>query len=263
VDSISPTIDVVFLQQPYSHVSFDTNNSVAKSDWDAYPEGTVLLSIAGYVLDNDLPADSPAPVANDTPVRPYNVASWGPLVAKLAGDIPTAFVQAWNTKESGGNPCAFGSANAKGPDGNPLEMGLGQLFNPDDFNALGIDPASWRPYCQAGTQNVTRDLTADECESQVTGLIGLINRCRTAAQKVNPGWSEASADFWRLVKLNHALPGLLHGMAAVTQKLGRAPNDWAEFRATVVTVDLDAETMKFSDSFDKELNNAETTGGAV
>jgi hypothetical protein len=264
VESVSPTIDVVFLHQPYSHVSFDLNNTVTKSDWDAYPEGTAILSIAGCVLDNETPESTPtAPAPSDTPVRPYDVESWRGLVTKLAGDIPVAFVQAWNTKESGGNPCAFGSANAKGPDGNPLEMGLGQLYNPDDFDALGIDAGSWRTYCEAGTQNVTRDLTADECTSQVKGLIGLINRCRTAARKFNPGWSETSADFWRLVKLNHALPGLLQGMTAVTKQLGRAPNDWAEFRATVVTVTLDTETMKYSSEFDKELDNAETTGGAI
>jgi|ERR1017187_1032194 hypothetical protein len=264
VESVSPTIDVVFLHQPYSRVSFDTSNTVTKSDWDAYPEGTGLLSITGCVLDNETPEDtSAATVESGTPVRPYNVESWGPLIAKLAGDIPVAFVQAWNTKESGGNPCAFGSANAHGPDGNPREMGLGQLYNPDDFQALGIDAASWRAYCAAGTQTVTRDLTADECTSQVTGLVGLINRCRTAARKYNPGWSESSADFWRLVKLNHALPGLLQGMTAVTTQLGRPPNDWAEFRATVVTVTLDANTMAYSSDFGKELDNAETTGGVV
>jgi hypothetical protein len=264
VDSVSPTIDVVFLHQPYPQLSFDTNNTVTKSDWDAYPTGTGILSIAGCALDNETPeSTSTTPTETSAPVRPYTVESWGPLVTKLAGDIPVAFVQAWNTKESGGNPCAFGSANAQGPDGNPLEMGLGQLYNPDDFQALGIDAGSWRAYCEAGTQNVTRDLTADECTSQVTGLVGLINRCRTAARKYNPGWSESSADFWRLVKLNHALPGLLQGMTAVTKQLGRAPNDWAEFRATVVTVTLDSETMKYSSNFDKELDNAETTGGAV
>jgi hypothetical protein len=142
-------------------------------------------------------------------------------------------------------------------------MGLGQLYNPDDFQALSIDAGSWRAYCQAGTQTVTRDLTLDECTSQVNGLIGLIKRCRTVARKYNPGWSESSADFWSLVKLQHALPGLLRGMAAVTASLGRGPNDWAEFRATVVTVTLDANTMKYSSNFAKELDNAETTGAVV
>jgi hypothetical protein len=191
------------------------------------------------------------------------VQSWLPLVSRLAGDIPVAFVQAWNTRESGGNPCAFGNANATGPDGNPREMGLGQLYNPDDFKALGINATSWRSYCQAGTQTVTRNLTSDECTSQVNGLLGLIKRCRTAARQCNPGWSETSADFWRLVKLNHALPGLLHGMTTVTSKLGRKPKDWSEFRATVVTVTLDANTMKYSSDFAKELDNAEKTGGVV
>ena len=56
VESVSPTIDVVFLHQPYSRVSFDTSNTVTKSDWDAYPEGTGLLSITGCVLDHCCPS---------------------------------------------------------------------------------------------------------------------------------------------------------------------------------------------------------------
>jgi hypothetical protein len=40
-------------------------------------------------------------------------------------------------------------------------------------------------------------------------------------------------------------------------------SDWAEFRATVVNVTLDANTMKYSSDFAKEPDNAETTGAVV
>jgi N-acetylmuramoyl-L-alanine amidase len=53
VESVSPTIDVVFYQPPYPRLSFD-NNAITKSDWDAYPVGGQILSIEGYVLDTSL-----------------------------------------------------------------------------------------------------------------------------------------------------------------------------------------------------------------
>ena len=57
--------------------------------------------------DPDSASQNPLSTGVDAaPPRPYTVASWLPLVTTLAGDVPVAFVQAWNTKESGGNPCA-------------------------------------------------------------------------------------------------------------------------------------------------------------
>jgi hypothetical protein len=53
VENISPEIDVIFYQPPYSRLSFD-GNTVAKSDWDVYPEGTQIISVEGYVLNNEL-----------------------------------------------------------------------------------------------------------------------------------------------------------------------------------------------------------------
>jgi hypothetical protein len=53
VDNVSPTIDVVFYQQPYHRLSFD-NDAITQSDWDAYPVGDQILSIEGYVLDTSL-----------------------------------------------------------------------------------------------------------------------------------------------------------------------------------------------------------------
>ena len=189
--------------------------------------------------------------------------SWSALIDQLRDPtIPLSFILNWITVESAGNPCAFGSATAKGPDGNPLEMGLGQLYNPDDFRALGITPSTWRTYCLAGTQTVTRDLTADECKSQVNGLPGLINRCRTTARKYCVGWAETSGDFLACVKLCHGLPGLVtFGLAAVAKKLGRNPVSFNEFSTTVVTVTLDANTMKYARSFAKVLANAKKTAG--
>lgn len=51
VQSISPTINITFYQQPCPKLSFD-NGAVTESDWDAYPVGTQTSSLERYVLDN-------------------------------------------------------------------------------------------------------------------------------------------------------------------------------------------------------------------
>jgi hypothetical protein len=53
VQSISPTIDVVFCGPPYGKLSIDVN-VVSQSDWDAYPTGAKVLSIERYVMNNEL-----------------------------------------------------------------------------------------------------------------------------------------------------------------------------------------------------------------
>jgi hypothetical protein len=57
VDSVSPSIDVCFVQAPYSQLSFD-GGAVSQSNWDAYPVGTAYESIEGYVLETDLGSPS-------------------------------------------------------------------------------------------------------------------------------------------------------------------------------------------------------------
>ena len=55
VDSVSPTVDVTFYQQPLPKVSIG-DNTITQSDWDAYPMGEEVCCIEGYVANNDLPA---------------------------------------------------------------------------------------------------------------------------------------------------------------------------------------------------------------
>jgi hypothetical protein len=50
VEAASPTIDVVFYQQPYHRLSFDVDQ-IMQSDWDTYPVGGQITSIEAYVLD--------------------------------------------------------------------------------------------------------------------------------------------------------------------------------------------------------------------
>ncbi len=53
VQSISPTVDIVFDQPPMPTLSID-GTAVSQSTWDAYPVGTQVVSMERYVVNNDL-----------------------------------------------------------------------------------------------------------------------------------------------------------------------------------------------------------------
>lgn len=146
------------------------------------------------------------------------------------------FCMRWMQEESAGNLCARGKADQWGTgDAHsakfPREMGLGQLYNIDDFRQFGIDPASFRAYCKPGdSQEMSREATADEIDQQVVGFLLLVDKCRKAARAVSTGWDESSADFRCMTKLYHALPVLVTpGFVKVVAILGRKPSGWMEF----------------------------------
>lgn len=190
----------------------------------------------------------------------YSTATWvAPVtVASLAAQIPPPFSINWLDEESGGNPCTIGKAGQHGPDGAPRELGIAQLYNPDDLKLLSITSSELRAYCAADpdSQVVTRDLTEAEVTTQVRGLIGKIQQARASAMawlhKVGATWPEI--DTWKMTKLVHGLPGLVHGVVAVTAKLGRPPTDWSEFRAAIATTQLDAQTEAYRNNPPKRVN---------
>lgn len=180
----------------------------------------------------------------------YTTNFWAPIVAPLAlaANIPLQFVLAWIEMESSGNPCAVGNIHAHGPDGEPLEMGIVQMYNPDDFKRAGVDPAAFRRYCVPGTQRCSRKLTAQELVAQARAAMTLIIHAKQVAESVlhsiGADWIER--DVLRLTKLVHALPGLAkHGPVAVTHHLGRAPESWGEFADNLSNVKLDAGTERY------------------
>ena len=206
----------------------------------------------------------------------YQTLIWEPIIQAVTYGDPLLiqFHKAWIEKESGGNPCAIGKKGAKGPDGSPREMGIYQLYNPDDLKATGATGAKLRAYCSGDGQHCSRQLTSEEMADQVRWGSMLINRCRASAgavlSSVHAGaqWSpDAGPDYWRCVKLAHALPGLLRtGMREVTRALGRPPGSWSEFRAVVMTIDFshdDPNTWGYHEEFPAILDNAEEVGGAV
>ena len=193
----------------------------------------------------------------------YSPTTWAPLVQQMIGEsqfsrINLAFAMTWLTIESGGNPCAIGSPAQTGPDGFPREIGLGQIYNPDDFARMKIAPAPFRAYALVATADETRALAAqytaavtardaatlhaiavklqarsraltpDEMDAQVryTLLMPIVHDMVIADGIVATdklAWS--MVDYWKLVKAPHALPAILgNGMPAVVSKLGRAPS---------------------------------------
>lgn len=200
----------------------------------------------------------------------YVVSTWGGIIAPLAkaANLNLQYVLRWIEVESGGNPCAVGNPKALGPDGTPKELGIVQLYNPDDLIKLKATGAELRAYCVPGTQRVSRVLTPAEMLRQAQLAIDLIVSCRKSAAadllKVGATWDSQSRDFYNLIKLQHGLPGISRsGIPATSKFLGHAPRDWVEFRQTLSKVKLDPGTEAYRFQFDGILNNAEKTGAVV
>ena len=198
----------------------------------------------------------------------YPPEIWRPLVERLiSADYPRIAVPVamqWLTMESDGAPCAFGRASELGPDGFPREIGLGQLYNPDDFKLLklterGITPTTLRSYCVPGTQRRSRALTDEEMEQQVRhAVLDLIQRCMGEADRTVArfGLQWSPRDYWTLVKSFHAMPVISdNGMPAVAKKIGRAPRSWSEFR--------EALGMNANPTWAFALDNAEKLGAVM
>ena len=212
----------------------------------------------------------------------YQTSDWSVILAPLcsAAGVPLEFALKWIEVESGGNPCAIGSVKSKGPDGYPREIGLVQLWNPDDFDALGIKPAQLRSACGTGAtrselQACARPLSSDEmllhAQTSVKFIVRAHVRAASALQSVGASWG--GRDPWMLTKLVHALPGLVTGgLSAVAKHLGKPPSSWNEFRDTLADVVLPKNTEEYRwdddpthklGAFGKLLHNAQETGAVV
>jgi hypothetical protein len=187
--------------------------------------------------------------------------------------------------ESGFNACAVGNPAEHGPDGEPRELGIAQLYNPDDLARFRVTGAQLRAYCVPGdqheihyrgrvvrgfSQELSRPLTAEEIQTQADLLVGLIHFCMGSANRdlraVDAGaaWGPLTRSYWALVKLQHGLPGLSRsGLSAVHRRLGRAPRDWSEFRASLAQVTLDGNTEKYRGDFGPILDNAERCASVI
>jgi len=196
-----------------------------------------------------------------------SVEAWRALVQQRAdADMPIDSLMAWLDHESGGNPCSTGIIKT---DGTIVEAGIAQTYHPDD-DRFGATVAQLRASCTGTSQTPARALTSAERELQVKVFLAYVRAKRDAARKqladVGADWPESSADFWALVKLQHALPGLPKlFLPAAKKKLGRAPASWKEFRATVdgmssVEVRAVSTVVARWFPFDRLWTNAEKVG---
>lgn len=189
-----------------------------------------------------------------------SVARWSPVFAApaAASDVPLPFVLAWTAIESDGDEGSIGQPGAKGPDGYPKEVGLLQLYNPDDFTSLGFTPAQL--------------LNADNVSKAQMYINFVLLKKRTADHVLataHIAWPTNSPDYWSAVKFEHASVAYPPTMyAQVTAKLGRPPISWREFRSTYELINPAAKfnpAQKPGDQnyFFKILDNAEWTGGHI
>lgn len=208
------------------------------------------------------------------------VEHWRSLVIELAGAAgqPPEFHMAWIARESGGNPAAVGSIHATAPEnGYAREIGLYQLYNPDEVKLTSITPAQLRAGAAAptGTQSLVRALTDEEERWQVQAGVDYIAKRKAAVDallaRYSADWN--ATDTWRLVKLYHAVSGLPPAVfAAGFQTYGRALADWAELVSVAQSTDLTpwggknlAAYAPYGNYAAKRgpLPNAEAVGGVV
>lgn len=219
------------------------------------------------------------------PVPIPSMKEWILAITSYAekNNVQVPYAAKWMDMESGGNPCAVGRPDAHGPDGNPREMGVAQFYNPDDLTRFGLTGTELRAYCVPGdqhemvykgktikgfSQNMIRPMTKTEMEKQANATVDLIRTSKKEAlsdllriNATSSAWSSMRRDFWRLVKLQHGLPGLSRsGLPAVAQYLKRAPIDWDEFKKAIMTglPKLDTKTERYRSEFPAIFTNAET-----
>lgn len=219
--------------------------------------------------------------ASGISIAPPTLREWGALLAPgcAAGGIQLPYALRWIDLESGGNPCTVGYPAARGPDGMPRELGIAQLYNPDDLDVLSpaLTGSEMRAYCVPGDQHeivfrgrvirgfsqaMSRPMLPEEMRRQALSAIQLIGRCMVSASRdlagVGATWSRTGRDYWALVKLQHGLPAISHqGLPAVTRQLGRPPRGWSEFRTSLADIRLEPDVeKKYRDDFPKILDNA-------
>ena len=168
---------------------------------------------------------------------PAPVEAWRALIVEKADGtgLPIEFLLMWVQKESYGNPCSLGIPQR--------EAGIAQTYHPDD-DRFGATFDELRAPCVPGKQELARPLTAAEKDCQVTSLVGLVKNARDVTRghmsRAGVTWAETSTDFWKLVKLRHALPAWgADYLARCTDALGHPPATFAEFREWIESLSDD------------------------
>lgn len=202
-------------------------------------------------------------------VANYTSESWRLLLEDmLPDDQPIEFHLAWIKRESAGNPCAVGNLAAHDAAGRILETGLYQLYSPDEIELAHTTYEVMRAGCAPNSQLCSRALTDAErrahVQAGITYIARRMNDARAELSKFGASWNRP--DFFRLVKLYHALTSLPHvALQAVTDKIGQAPTSWQELRYNLFDLDVakyNPATARYA-PFASVLDNSEDVGGSV
>lgn len=176
---------------------------------------------------------------------------WRSRIDQARGDIPGDFLLAFIKRESNGNPCSFTKLR---------EAGIFQLMAGDNQNVAGTteaaltsacDPAALAACASSGTscnKLPARDLTDDEANEQVRSGLQYVQWARAQVHQYSQ-IPESSPDFWRLVKMIHVAPAVVH-------ICGPTSASWADFRACAAQPILNGKAVPSS-----WLDNAEWVGG--
>lgn len=182
---------------------------MARVDWGRLALGGVLIGSAAYVVtrsrvahatpgrgDRFTPAAAPRyPSGIPMADVQYDAATFGPIVRRLiATEYPRvneAFAMKWGAIESDWNPCAVGNpGQIESGSGQPAEIGLGQLYNPDDFHAFHQDPAAFRAYAPAAApiaaayRQAKSDLAAAQAAHDQVAIGNAKARMNAAARQI-------------------------------------------------------------------------------
>lgn len=217
------------------------------------------------------------------------VEQWRAVLEPRRNGIPIAFLLAWLSRESGGNPCSTGFTLPT-----KFEAGIGQLMFTSKHTATGdimdavrqgVSLRTLRAPCSAHNGTVgsggrqLRPLTDDEKAANVDSFLADVEENRRDAQRrldaAGIEWPEETQDFWMAVKLEHALPGAAVAFYGPAAKADRATT-FADFVAFVTSLSADAynaharaagieSAMRpfFGKGIANALANAQKTGAGV
>ncbi len=270
------------LRQPVSpraaadQAPFSPPQPVASTPSPAPPSSTRTSLTSNYQINLASPQ-----IAQWLPHLKAAAVIFGPAMHADIDQL-VSFGLAWMGIESGGNPCAVGNRKLTVPPGGaPQEIGLFQIYNPDDFKELGVDPLELVAYCVRpvpglnNPQKLAQPMTPEQIGKHIVTGMQMIGKKHAYAGRylaaAGAQWPTHSQDYWRMVKAVHALPVLVNtGLGQVAKKLGRAPLSWAEYRAVYETINprakfdpAKAQRGEDQDGYYRALENAEWTGGQV
>ena len=165
----------------------------------------------------------------------YTADYWRDLLEQLAGEFvgDVDKLIAWIAEESGGCPAALGAV---------FEVGIWQLDLEDGPAFGGTLDSLHGAFCASpSSTTLTRELTADEEQLQVTTGLAFVRHARQVATDNlaanGLSWS-SDDDVWALTKLYHALPRLVDQYLAAAAAAGAA-SSWSDYRTYLLGLSKD------------------------